>query len=289
MGLYDNPTRMWFGTEQRMGWVETPQTGADVSSIGMSVEETLLGGGGYTRNSWDSHKVYQFSWGESASPQLVSLLQAYRNGSYGRGYLYFHDPMYYGTNLLPKRWADPSMAVNTEAEPIVPDVDPSAIPQVSTANNYPTNAASYPLPAGYSSQTNNSELFIPIPPDMYLAIGAVYSGVGAVYIRTPAGIANLTPLGLSGANVASAIVSGQPWVRLGVRNTTASAGNLVIGGMTARLSSAPDSALMAGPWYAGEGHSGCQFVGNPVVINYNGVGGGQIGISATLKEVGAWV
>lgn len=43
-----------------------------------------------------------------------------------------------------------------------------------------------------------------------------------------------------------------------------------------------------GPWYSGEGHSGCRFVGNPTVVNYNGVGGGQIGLSAIFTEVGAW-
>ncbi|AXC37911.1 hypothetical protein SEA_JACKO_53 [Microbacterium phage Jacko] len=44
----------------------------------------------------------------------------------------------------------------------------------------------------------------------------------------------------------------------------------------------------AGPWKSGEGHGGCRFVGNPTVINYNGVGGGQIGLSAVFQEVGAW-
>lgn len=43
-----------------------------------------------------------------------------------------------------------------------------------------------------------------------------------------------------------------------------------------------------GPWMSGEGHSGCRFQGNPTIVNYNGVGGGQLGLSAIFEEVGAW-
>ncbi|AWY06379.1 hypothetical protein SEA_TANDEM_49 [Microbacterium phage Tandem] len=239
MGLYENVERMWFGTEQRMGWIETPQTGADVSSLGQSANAVLQNGGGTVRNSWDSHKVYQFSWGTGATPSMVSLLQAYRNGSYGRGLLYFHDPMFYATNLLPKRWADPSMAVNFEAEPLVPDANPTAVPVVSTANNYPVSAASYSLPANYSSQNNGTEHFIPIPEGMTLLLGAAYDGPGEVYARTPAGVTVIPSLSPAASTVVSVQISGQPWVRLGLRNTAAGTRSIAITGMTARLSSAP--------------------------------------------------
>lgn len=288
MGLYENIDRMWFGTEQKMGWIDTPETGADVSSIGQSANATLQNGGGTARNSWDSHKVFQFSWGTGASPSMVSLLQAYRNGSYGRGLLYFYDPMFYQTNVLPKRWADPSMAVNYEAEPIVPDANPVGVPQVATSNNYPVIGASYTLPAGYSSQTDGSELFLPIPEGFTLVLGAVYSGVGQVYARTNSGITALTPVGLADQQVANASFSDVPWVRLGIRNTTGAASALTIVGMTARLASQPTSDLLMGPWMSGEGHSGCRFQASPTVINYNGVNGGQIGLSANFQEVGAW-
>lgn len=236
MGLYENIDRMWFGTEQKMGWIETPQTGADVSSASQSANATLQNGGGAVRNSWDSHKVYQFSWGNSASPSMVSLLQAYRNGSYGRGLLYFHDPMYYSTNLLPKRWADPSMAVNFEAEPLVPDANPTAVPVVSTENNYPVNAAQYTLPANYSSQTNGTEHYIPIPPGMTLLVGSAHSGGGQVYVRTPSRTTVLAPLTLSEENVVNVVVSGEPWARIGIRNPSSSPTTLALTGMTARLS-----------------------------------------------------
>lgn len=290
MDLYDNSPvdRMWFGTEERMTWIETPQTGADVSSIGQTANEVLLNGGGTVRNSWDSHKVYQYSWGDGASPSLVSLLQAYRNGSYGRGLLYFHDPMYYSTNLLPKRWADPSMAVNEEAESLVPDVTPTASPQVATDNMYPSQAANYSLPGNFDSQADGSELFLPIPPGFTLAFGSVHSGAGQMYYRTPSGRTTVTGLALNAPTVTNVTISGVPWVRLGFFNSLPVPRSITLGGMTARLARSVTSDLSAGPWFSGEGHSGCRFQGNPTVVNYNGVGGGQIGLSAVLQEVGAW-
>lgn len=287
MDLFDNVEKMWFGTERKMMWIDTPNTGAGASSLGAFAESNLLNGGGYARQSADSHAEYQFSWGESASQSLVSTMESYRNGSYGRGLLYFSDPMYYRTNILPKRWADPSMAVNFEAEPLVRDANPSAVPQVDTDNSYPVDAASYLLQSGYSSQADGSELFIPIPPGFTLALGAVFSGSGAVYVRTPAGITNLTPLGLASPMVTNYTVTGQPWARLGLRNTGAT-GSLTIGGMTARLATTVTSDVTAGPWYAGKGHSGCRFSGDPTVVNYSGAAGGRIGLALNLKEVGAW-
>lgn len=236
MDLYDNAPvdRMWFGTEQKMGWIETPQTGADVSSLGRSENAVLENGGGVARNSWDSHKVFQFSWGNGATPSMVSLLQAYRNGSYGRGLLYFHDPMFYHTNLLPKRWADPSMAANYEAEPIIPDVWPTTTPIVATSANHPITQANYNVTSNYSSQSNNSEHFIPIPDGMTLVLGAVYSGTATLYVRTPAGISDIIPMNTGDSTVVNTVIRNQPWARIGIRKGTG-AGQISIVSMTARL------------------------------------------------------
>lgn len=291
MGLYANTDFMWFGTEEKMGWIITPNTGADVSSAGNTGEASLLNGGADVRNSWDSAKGFQFSWGESANHLLVSLLQAYRNGSYGRGLLWFHDPMQYETNVLPKRWADPSMAVNMEGEPLLPDTFPSSTPVSATGNNYPVRSADYTLPAGFSSETAGLEHYIPIPEGMSLVVGAAYSGAGQVYVRTQAGVTVLPQLPLTG-DVATTVING-PWARLGLRNTGGAPVQISLVGMTARISNSVASggnpgALAAGPWYSGEGHSGCRFVGTPTIINYNGVDGGQMGLSVSLREVGAW-
>lgn len=292
MALFSNTEFMWFGTEERMGWIITPNTGADVSSIGNSSSVVLQNGGAASRQSWDSSKLFQFSWGDTANHLLVSLLQAYRNGSYGRGLIWFHDPMHYETNLLPKRWADPSMAVNREAEPLVPDTFPTSSPIGASANNYPVQAASYALPANFSSETAGLEQYIPIPAGMSLVVGASYSGAGQVYVRTPAGITVLPQLPVTGP-VATTVINAE-WARIGIRNTTAAVASISLVGMTARLSNpiatgGNPAAVGAGPWYSGEGHSGCRFESDPVIVNYNGVDGGQLGLSASFREVGAWV
>lgn len=293
MALFNNPEFMWFGTEDRMGWIITPNTGADVSNIGNNSAVGLINGGSSIRHSWDSSKSYQFSWGETANQLLVSLLQAYRNGSYGRGLIYFHDPMHYSTNLLPKRWADPSMAVNSEAESLIPDMSPTSSNVGVSQNNYPVTAADYMVPARYTSQTAGMELFIPIPEGMSLILGASYVGTGArLYYRTPTTALGLLPLLTLNGRVATTLING-PWARIGLRNPGATAQGLSINGMTARLIPyTPDGSSIGsygdGPWYSGQGHGGCKFDGDPQVINYNGVDGGQMGLSANFREVGAW-
>lgn len=291
MALFNNPEFTWFGTEEKMGWIITPNTGADVSSAGNNSTVVLQNGGAASRQSWDSAKRFQFSWGETANHLMVSLLQAYRNGSYGRGLIWFHDPMHYETNLLPKRWADPSMAVNQEGEPLLPDTFPSSTPVTATENNYPVRSADYTLPASFSSETAGLEQFIPIPQGMSLVVGASYTGTGQVYLRGPGVDVVLPQLPLNGP-VATTVVNG-PWVRLGLRNPTAAPVQISLVGLTARLSAPAESggnpgATGAGPWYSGEGHSGCRFDGDPTIINYNGVDGGQMGLSANFVEVGAW-
>lgn len=289
MGLFDNNDFMWFGTEQRMGWIITPETGADVSSQGNTAESQLQNGGSAVRNSWDSAKGYSFSWGESASKAMVSLMQAYRNGSLGRGLIYFHDPLHYDTNLLPKRWADPSMAVNFEAEPLLADTFPTAVPIARTSNNYPVNAASYTVPTGYNAETSNTELFIPIPEGYSLVIGAAHSGTAQIYVRTPNSETILPQLAIDGP-VATTVISAE-WALVGIRNTTGAPAPLQIAGMTARLgpvSAAEAGYLALGPWSSGNGHGGCRFVGDPQIMNYNGVDGGQFGLTANFREVGPW-
>ena len=44
--------RMWFGTEDKMQWIDCPLQGADVSPLGWSAEGTLLNGGGYATLSF---------------------------------------------------------------------------------------------------------------------------------------------------------------------------------------------------------------------------------------------
>lgn len=296
MGLFNNRELMWFGTQDRMQWIETPDTGADVSSLGFSSETTLQSGGGYSRNSWDSHKNFQFSWGESASPELVSTIQGYRNGSFGRGNILFNDPMQYQTNLLPKRWADPSMAVNFEAEPLARGLYPRATPTGSTPTGLPAQTAVYDIPAGLAPGAGDV-MVIPVPPGFTVGFGWMGASTGAVsMITASSGMLSLgtfypTPLPpSSGTLISDTWVAGANggFLQIALYNPSASVVTASLAGLTVRMAPPGEILKTDGPWMSGEGHSGCQFVGNPTVVNYNGVDGGQLGLSVLLKETGAW-
>lgn len=119
---------MWFGTKDYAQFIRTPQTGADVSPSAWGVSGTFLNGAGYALNSFNSHKEYQFSWGSSAAREAAQTMKSYFDGSFGRGKLHFVDPLTYSTNVLPARWADPSITANFEGPRLVPGVDPYTVP-----------------------------------------------------------------------------------------------------------------------------------------------------------------
>lgn len=282
---------MWFGTDDKMVWIRTPKTGANVSPEGYGVEATGLNGFGYVRNSWDSHKTYGFSWSDSSTPALASLLQSFAHGTYGRGLIRFVDPMTYSTNVLPRRVADPSMALNYEAAPLITGLWPRSTPTPTNALNLPVQTAIYDVPAGYDSQTAADEIVIPIPPGHTLLIGGVYSTVNAlanVYFRTPAGLTTLTASASGVVNLHPQSVVGQPWVRIGLRNTSAAARAVSITALSARIVPPMEASDPLGPWMTGEGNSGCMFVGKVTQTYYSGVAGGQVGLACSLTETGAW-
>lgn len=291
MADFYNRDRMWFGTEEAMTWIETPQTGADVSPVGFSASGTNLQGGGYERTSWDSHKVFVFSWGNSTSLEMASLLHSYRDGTYGRGLIWFHDPMYYQVNILPGRVADPSMAVNYEAPPLIRDNFPRFTPTAANPNRLPILTAIYDVADAYNAETAEDEIFIPIPPGFTLSLGAVYTTAHAsanLYYRTPAGTVTITQTSPGASDLMPQSISGQPWVRIGMRNTSGAVRAVSITAMMARLLPPGEAPEPPAPWVKGHGHSGCRFRGTPTLVNYSGVGGGQVGVATTLTETGAW-
>lgn len=145
--LAENGRRnLWFGTVDKMGWVATPNRGADVSPEGWNEGGSLLNGGAYQLNSFNSAKNYVFEWPESSSREAAQLMKSYADGTYGRGLIYFVDPLCYTTNILPAMWADPSMAVGEETNTLVPGVTPTGIPSTGSDDlNLPVKSAYYNL------------------------------------------------------------------------------------------------------------------------------------------------
>lgn len=299
--------KFWFGTENRAEFFPTPNRGADVSPTGWEAGGTLLNGGGYQLNSFGSHKNFIFEWPGSSAREVAQKMKSYADGTYGRGLIYFIDPLTWTTNMLPAQWADPSMALGYEGASLVYGVDPVSVPTSGwESNDLPVNSAYYNLGSIATGWRGKEEaVFIPIPSGHTLALGSFHSqtGTGRVYYREQATngalgtIAELTPLANNASQVVNTSVSGAnlAGVWLYVGKSAAGAGSVTLSGMSgriiesAKIPSPQYDLLQEGPWIGGQGHSGCRFIGKPTYVNNTGVDGGQVSFAASFREVGLWV
>ena len=296
--------KMWFGTRENMQWIDTPLSGADVSPQTWTAGGTLLNGGGWQKNAEGSHKTYNYSWRNSSTRQTAQLMQSYRDGDYGTGLIYFVDPLTYNTNILPKGWASPHLTTNGGYPSLVPGTTPVRVPlswapgSQNGHNSYPSGWASYALPTGV--QTEFHRLFVPIPEGFSLFLGAVYNSTASVAIRGrrvhrdgstgPEFTVEHTPVYDARVCTQEIVAGDDVGVELYVGKSGPNSASIDIKAITARVqpSFKAPAAIESGPWVGGQGHSGVRFDGAPTYIEYNGVGGGQVGYAATFREVGAW-
>lgn len=294
---------LYFGTMEKMGWIPTPNRGASFAVNSWDASGTTLNGGGWSRQSADGHLVYTFEWPESSSPVVAQMMRDFRRGTYGSGLIYFLDPMAYTTNLMPLRWADPSIGARG-GKSLVYDVDPELVPTSGhAANNLPVKSAYYDLADvidGYRGDADT--LFIPIPPGYTLYLGAFHStsgnGVISAYEvdsngNTDTGSAvPLTAVANNATNVVPDQFSGGKGIRIQVGKSSSGAGSVTLSGMIARMyptGKTPPAMLTSDPWVGGQGHSGCQFDGEPTFVRNTGVGAqGTASYAASFKEVGDW-
>lgn len=297
--------KFWFGTEDRMDWFPTPNRGGDFTGQSWGAGGILLNGGGYQFNSFGSHGHFVFEWPGSSSREVAQRMLSYRNGTFGRGLIYFQDPLIFDTNVLPPFWADPSMGIGQEGMSLVYGVDPTPVPTSnSSVNDLPVNSANYNLnniPVGWRGK--EEAVFIPIPEGYSLFLGAIYSrsGAGNVYYRTrmaTGGLGDpvaLDPVATDSPDLFNEMVEGVSGIWLYVGRGSNVASSVTLTAMSGRLLDATkkgtpsEATLRRGPWIGGQGHSGCRFVGNPTHIKNTGVDGGQVGFAATFREVGHWV
>lgn len=296
---------LWFGTEDYMQWVETPLSGAESTPQGWEASGTLLNGGGYASHSWGTHRTYDYTWRNSSAREASQIMQNYRNGTWGRGLIYFHDPLTFDQNILPARWADPSMALGDESMSLVYGQQPVASPTPSfQVNGLPIQSVTYNVNQTTTGINREDSLFIPIPEGYQLRLGAVYTrvGLGGIF-ATPVqqdGVERSSIL-LNQVAPDAAVMTPNP-VEVGMKGVRLWIGKsgsgtptptVTVSAMTARLvkvgsGSVEASRVSSGPWIGGQGHSGCRFDGPPTEIKYNRVNGGQVGYSASFKEVGSW-
>lgn len=318
-----NPRRcLWFGTLDYMDWAPTPNKGAESTPEGMEIGGSLINGGGFQVNSWGSHKTYTYEWPSYSAPEAAQLMKSYRDGTYGRGLIYFIDPLIYEKNILPARIADPSMAVGNEGASMVYGMEPVGVPTSGwQKHRLPILGAYYNLANTLSGFRGIEDAtFIPIPTGYALVLGAFYDATGSGGIFASPQNANgtigspslLTPLAPDNPTVAVDLAVGIPGVWLWLGKSVDGAATVTARGLIARLvpeeyltgtvygsgvygsgtyGLATDSRfglIVQGPWVGGMGHSGVRFSGSPSFASNSPLNGGQVGYAASFREVGSW-
>lgn len=304
--------KMWFGTFHHSEWIDAPLSGANMSSIGWGSTGVYLGGGGFAFNSADAHKEYVFDWRGTSSRAAAIKMQSFRDGVYSkdayRDLFYFHDPLTTATNVLPKRWAQPSINVGygRDRTPLgyVTRID---TPEPLLARGLPLTGVEVDswitVPEDVVAPRMGAT-WIPIPGprpkrDTALHIIAWLDNVPAsdtgLFIRKVYNDGTLSaPEKLENETIVGHYNTGSETSVKGFLLFTSGTGfNLY--GVRAVVTDARSEPAWGGPltgqvqWYPGLGNSGCQFVGNPTWVANNAVDGGQIAYAATLKEVGDWL
>ena len=295
---------LWFGTLDKAEWLPTPNRGADVSAVGWNDGGSTLNGGGYQLNSFGSAKNYIFEWPTSSSLFVAARLQAYKDGTYGRGLIYFQDPLTYHLNVFPSAWADPSKTIGQEGASLVPGVDAKSLPTSNPDTfNHPVRTAFYDLgrigiiAPEYLDESNS--VFIPIPDGFELHIGATYAytgSAGVFYSSVSRGGASSSTYErvepLSGGDLFNTVVTKQPGsmgIRVWLGKTASGVATLTLTAMMARLVEIGSDIRGPESWVQGQGHSGVRFIGNPTLSNQTGTDGGQVSFAASFREVGSWL
>ena len=269
-----------------------------MSPEGWGTGGTLLSGGGYQSNSWGTHKNYTFEWSGASSLEAAQLMKSYRDGTYGRGLIYFIDPLTYERNVLPARLADLSMAVGDESASLVYNASPTPLSSGATvASGLPIGGALYNLGSVAANIRANESTFIPIPAGYTLHLTAMYSatGTGGIFAtpQVSKGVlgttARLTANAVSATSPASHAFhsTNASGVRIWLGRTSTAASTVSAYAMIGRLVKTGRPAP-TGPWVGGMGHSGARFSAPPTYTANNGVGGGQAGYAASFREVGSW-
>ena len=249
----------WFGTEQLMQWLPTPNRGAQTGSEGWTAEGQLLNGGRSQLGSFGSHREYVFEWPSTSTAKASQTMKSYADGTFGRGLIYFLDPLIYTTNIFPAMWADPSMGIGQEGATLVYGVDPTALPTSGREQNeLPVNSAYYDLTSVSAGWRGKEDaIFLPVPEGYTLSLGAIYSstGSGGVFYRTQTktgalgAVTSLTALTPSTSTLVNTFIGASDlagvWVYVG--KSSAGASSVTATAMTARL--LPSVAAVVTPVY----------------------------------------
>jgi hypothetical protein len=279
---------VWFGTRDKMQWVQAPAVSLDASKFDWAAQTNFLNGGANVRRSVASHKEYQMAW-DLTSRALIRVVTDYADGLFGSGAIYWVDPFAINTNLLPAYWASPFMGafdgVNLTGTTTAPTLTPTAV----NTNGYPTQSAVYTVAAG-----TKPTVWVPIPAGYTLWIGAHgVAGTGGVVVATPTtGPTTIgTPVNLTMLSVTTTTLVNQSFDYAsgydGVLISLGGTGTVTLSGIVVQAFPTGVTPPL-GSFVSGQGHSGCTFAAQPTLTLYNAPMD-LVGLTAKLVETQAWV
>jgi len=281
---------MWFGTFHHSEWINRPEIGGDMSPKSWSEGGMYLSGGGFEISAPDAHREFSLEWdGVGNSIAEAARMQAFRDGAYSMtpgDLFYFHDPLSYAVNILPKRWAQPSLMARTKRPWATAEVPGPGVRGLPLTGAHIVAGTTDPTAPG------PGVLFIPIPEGMRLQIGAnsiTSTGSGVHYRKVMTDGSLQLPLRLSDDAPHTVSNSGDSrGVLLYFK------GEFDVFGIRAVLYKISDPAPSdflgnSWPWHSGMGHSGCRFSGVPTYSPFRDTYGGLASYSVMFREVGDWL
>lgn len=280
---------MWFGTRVHMQDIVDPDINPDYESVPWGETSDYLNGGLGVSSSAVAHREYVLSWSNLTRAQARQITD-YADGVYGDGLVYWIDPVAADANVLPQSWAVPALGA-LDGVPLAGAVRPTTTANANFSQGYPANNAVYTI----TEDTTPRSIFVPIPTGHVAWVGVhgdvsaqdfvkvtPYTGAVAGTVVFPSILSVSTS-----TRVNTEIGDGATGLELSLDNTTP--GTPSLSGMIVQI--LPDGETPAtGGFVSGQGHSGCAFIGRPVVVPNTVADGLElVDISVKLGEVGEWV
>lgn len=293
-------TYIQFGT--RLNPQMIPAWGANPaqSKAKFSTENAFTNGGVKVRNSVAGHMVYGLTWSPSFTRDQLRPIMDYADGLYdttdGVNLLFFIDPVAADKNVCPQAWAFPAQGAR-DAMPLISS--PTTGPIRPTATATPANTLGYPVRSAVytiAGTETAKKLYIPIPPGYVAWVGAMGSATGATGVQatpfTGAAAGTVVPLNLlavtSSTRFTNSFASSSGFTGLELQIIIA-AGTLTWSGTMVQILPTGVTPLTGG-FMSGQGHSGCEFAGEPQQTPYNVAPGVEnVGMTVALRETGDWL
>lgn len=278
---------MWMGPRGYEQWVPMPAISPGYTRSSWGSTSSLLNGGATIRQSKTAHNVYAFEWNNGRRDDIApvrDMAEGLWDTGPGPTLIYFIDPVEADRNLMPAHWAAP--AVTAEDGPsLLRGNRPTAALLAASGWGLPARAAVF----GAGGQQRS--VYVPIPPGFRAHFGWVGSGAGQVLLR------QATATGANGTQTPAPLGDGGAWTNasvdrasdvIGVEVALAGTGAVTVRAMTLQVLPIGRSPRTNVRWWAGRGHSGCQFQEKAGLVPLS-VPLDLEAASATLEETGAWL